>query len=57
MVIKTMFGMDSKANGVSVKKTPNKTPIFKVIDIRLTKEKENDKARKFYLFSDLKNPS
>ena len=51
-----MFGMDSKANGVSVKRKPNKTPFIKVVDINLTKEKEHDKARKFYLFSDSKNP-
>ena len=51
-----MFGMDGKANGVNVEKTPIKTPIFKVININLAKERESDKARKFYLFSDSKNP-
>lgn len=51
-----MFGLDSKANGISAKRKPIKTPIIKVVDIRLTKEKEQDKARKFYLFSDSKNP-
>jgi hypothetical protein len=26
------------------------------VNVRASKEKENDKARKFYLFTDLKNP-
>lgn len=48
--------MDGKAKGISAKEKPIKTPIIKVIDIRLSKEREQDKARKFYLFSDSKNP-
>jgi hypothetical protein len=27
-----------------------------ILNVRASKEKENDKARKFYLFTDLKNP-
>ena len=45
--------MDRKANGINAKRKP----IVKVVDIHLTKEREQDKARKFYLFSDSKNPS
>lgn len=48
--------MDGKANGVNVKRKPIKTPIVKVIDIHLSKEREQDKAKKFHLFSDSKNP-